>query len=54
MLSLLITRPDTLIKIEIDLKNRVDLAEKLLKLGHHIVGIDNMVGGYEDNVLKEI
>ena len=30
------------------------LAEKLLKLGHHIVGIDNMVGGYEDNVLKEI
>ncbi len=30
------------------------LAEKLSKLGHHIVGIDNMVGGYEDNVLKEI
>ena len=30
------------------------LAEKLSKLGHDIIGVDNMVGGYEDNVSKDI
>ncbi len=30
------------------------LADKLHSLGHHIVGIDNMTGGYEDNISKEI
>ena len=30
------------------------LAEKLVKLGHEVVGIDNMLGGYEDNVPKKI
>jgi len=30
------------------------LAEKLSELGHHIVGIDNMMGGYEDNISKNI
>ena len=30
------------------------LAEKLFSLGHSIVGIDNMKGGYEDNVPKNI
>jgi len=30
------------------------LAEKLLHLGHEVVGIDNMLGGYEDNVPKNI
>ena len=30
------------------------LAEKLVKLGHEVVGIDNMLGGYEDNVPKNI
>lgn len=26
------------------------LAERLIKDGHHVVGIDNLLGGYEDNV----
>ncbi len=30
------------------------LAEKLYDLGHQIVGIDNMMGGYEDNVYEKI
>jgi len=30
------------------------LAETLSKLGHQIIGIDNMIGGYEDNVPKDI
>ena len=30
------------------------LAEKLYGLGHHIIGIDNMMGGYEDNVYEKI
>ena len=30
------------------------LSEKLVDLGHHVVGIDNMLGGYEDNVPKKI
>ena len=30
------------------------LSEKLIEQGHSIVGIDNMIGGYKDNVLKEV
>ena len=30
------------------------LSEKLLKLGHKVIGIDNMIGGYEDNISKDI
>ena len=30
------------------------LSEKLSKLGHSVVGIDNMMGGYQDNIPKEI
>ena len=30
------------------------LAEKLVELGHDVIGIDNMLGGYEDNVPKNI
>ena len=30
------------------------LVEKLLELGHQIVGLDSMIGGYEDNVSKKI
>ena len=30
------------------------LAERMLKLGHHVVGTDNLVGGYEDNVNPEV
>ena len=26
------------------------LSEKLSALGHEVIGIDNMIGGYEDNV----
>ena len=26
------------------------LSEKLLDLGHKIIGVDNMIGGYEDNI----
>ena len=28
------------------------LVEKLHTLGHTVIGIDNMMGGYEDNVIK--
>ena len=30
------------------------LSEKLALLGHEVVGIDSMIGGYEDNVPKNI
>ena len=30
------------------------LSEKLGNLGHDVIGIDNMIGGYEDNVPKNI
>ena len=30
------------------------LAEKLSTLGHDVFGIDNMIGGYEDNIPKNI
>ena len=30
------------------------LVEKLHSLGHSIIGIDNMMGGYEDNINKNI
>ena len=30
------------------------LAEKLSQLNHKVVGIDNMSGGYEDNVPKNV
>jgi len=30
------------------------LSEKLSCLGHDVIGIDNMIGGYEDNVPKNI
>ena len=30
------------------------LSEKLVELGHTVVGIDNMIGGYEDNISKDI
>ena len=30
------------------------LAQKLSTLGHEIIGIDNMMGGYEDNIPKSI
>ena len=30
------------------------LSEKLVNLGHEVVGIDNMLGGYEDNVPQNI
>ena len=30
------------------------LAQKLSTLGHKIIGIDNMIGGYEDNIPKSI
>jgi len=30
------------------------LSEKLSDLGHDVIGIDNMIGGYEDNVPKNI
>ena len=30
------------------------LSERLSKLGHDVVGIDNMIGGYEDNVPDDI
>ena len=28
------------------------LVEKLQNLGHTVIGIDNMMGGYADNILK--
>ena len=30
------------------------LAEKLADQGHNVVGIDNMLGGYKDNIPKNI
>ena len=30
------------------------LSEELVNLGHKVVGIDNMLGGYDDNVPKNI
>ena len=30
------------------------LSEQLSKIGHQVVGVDNMIGGYSDNVPKEI
>ena len=30
------------------------LAEQLQKFGHQVIGIDNMIGGYEDNVPQNI
>jgi len=30
------------------------LAENLSELGHEVIGIDNMIGGYEDNIPKNI
>ena len=30
------------------------LSEKLVKLGYKVIGIDNMLGGYEDNVPKGV
>ena len=30
------------------------LAEKLSELNHEVIGIDNMSGGYKDNVPKKI
>ena len=30
------------------------MAESLVNLGHKVIGIDNMLGGYEDNVPKNI
>ncbi len=30
------------------------LSEKLVELGHKVIGIDNMLGGYEDNVPKGV
>ena len=30
------------------------LSEKLVQLGHRVVGIDNMIGGYQDNVPKGV
>ena len=30
------------------------LSEKLVELGHSVIGLDNMIGGYEDNVPNKI
>ena len=30
------------------------LAEKLCKLNHDVIGVDNMASGYEDNIPKDI
>ena len=30
------------------------LSEKLANLGHDVTGIDNMIGGYTDNIPKNI
>lgn len=30
------------------------LSEKLAYLGHDVTGIDNMIGGYDDNIPKNI
>ena len=28
------------------------LSEQLSSLGHEVIGIDNMIGGYQDNIPK--
>ena len=30
------------------------LSESLANLGHEVIGLDNMIGGYEDNIPKNI
>ena len=30
------------------------LAERFVKLGHEVIGIDNMIGGYKDNIPNKI
>ena len=30
------------------------LSEKLASLGHEVIGVDNMIGGYQDNIPKNI
>ena len=30
------------------------LSEKLSNMGHNVIGIDNMIGGYKDNIPKNI
>ena len=30
------------------------LSEHLTALGHEVIGIDNMIGGYKDNIPKQI
>ena len=30
------------------------LADRLLEMGHKVIGIDNMIGGYKDNIPKKI
>ena len=30
------------------------LCDELVKLGHEVIGVDNMIGGYDDNVSKKI
>ena len=30
------------------------LAERFIKFGHEVIGVDNMIGGYEDNIPKNI
>jgi len=30
------------------------LSEKFSELGHEVIGIDNMIGGYRDNIPKKI
>ncbi len=30
------------------------LSEKFADLGHEVIGIDNMTGGYDDNISKNI
>ena len=30
------------------------LSERFIKLGHEVIGIDNMIGGYEDNIPNKI
>ena len=30
------------------------MAERLLKRGHYVIGVDNLLGGYEDNVPKDV
>ena len=30
------------------------LSEKLSDLGHQVIGVDNMMGGYEDNVPNKL